>query len=1120
MNQENFIFCDAQGKRWRRWRLLFAAGLVIVFTGVVLFIQSLIVCPRLSPVQQAYAVARSFKAAREKADKLYQPKLPPDWMKSGANRAAVAPERLLHIGTKQVRLGFYSGWDPESFTALSRNAAKLTHVAPEWFFVSGTPAELGAKPDQQVRAFTSQHDLALMPLLTNLNDTWQPEAVETLASADAERQKQFCTHLADQLKELQAAGVLVDWEEVDPTYRDAISRLFSTMAAVLHGQGLEVWLCVPVGNDIKVYDLDTLANSVDRFVAMLYDENGEGDEAGPIASQEWFAEWLSVLIEHGSPGQWIVGIGAYGYDWQAGQPAKTISFTDCMARASRAGEGPIEIQAASYGPHFAYTEKDQTHEVWFLDAVTFYNQKVQAESKAVGGIALYRLGTEDPAVWKILDCNRSCLPGSIETIKSTNTIAHIGEGDFVTATNERADGTRTITVDAAGLWNARYIRYPQYPLLYHQGQSSQGEVSLTFDDGPDPEWTPCILDILKEKDVKAAFFVVGSNAERYPDLIRRIIADGHELGSHTYTHADISAMPPAIVKLELNAAERIIECLTGRSTILFRPPYNADRYPHTPGELKPLLIANELGYITVSESIDSEDWDESAPSVLLERIRERRGEGNVVLLHDAGGDRSATVAALPLIIDYLRRRGDDIVPLHQLVGASRDAFMPAIPANDPGGELLIADVGFHLLHLLERFGWAFMIATTAFLLIRTVALLALAIRNRIQQHGKADVHPDMTEPVSVLIAAHNEATVIEATLASVLATNYRGSIEVVVVDDGSDDATAAHIARVVQHDPRVKLIRQSQKGKAAALNAALRAAAHDLIVMLDADTQFRPETIGRLLFPLRDKVVGAVSGHARVGNRTSWITLFQSLEYTCGFNLDRRAYDQWNCVTVVPGAISAFRKSIIMKAGGLSEDTMAEDTDLTLMIHRLGYKVAYAPTAVAFTEAPDTVAGLVRQRTRWAFGTLQCLIKHNDLLFNPRYKGLAFFSLPCIWFFHFFLVALIPAVDSLLIFSLLNGAGSAILDYALAFMVMDLAIALAACIMEGERLRWAWLILPMRLLYRPVLAWSVWKAIIRALRGAWVAWGRQDRKGLVPAGPRVPGEKPISVYVVDGIAGG
>jgi len=1121
MNQNNFIFLDAQGKRWRRWRLLLAAGFLIVFTCIVLFMQSLIVCPRLSRLQQAYNLSRSLKAQIDRAEKLFPPKLPPDWVRLSAQKSTVVLKPAIHKKKKPVRLGFYTGWDPASFTSLEENAAKLTHVAPEWFFLSGTPAELSAKPDRQIHEFASRHGLAFMPMLTNLKGSWQPEAVETLASAEAERQQQFSTHLAEQLKDLHAAGVVVDWEEVDPTYRDQISGLFSTMAGALHSEGLEVWLCIPVGNDIKVYDLDTLANTVDRFVAMLYDENGEADEAGPIASQEWFTQWLSVLLDHGSLAQWIIGIGAYGYDWKVGEPAKAISFADCMARANRAGEGPIENQATSYGPHFTYTEQDQTHAVWFLDAMTFFNQKVKAEGRGVGGIALYRLGTEDPALWQTLECGNSCLPGPLETIKSTDTITHIGEGDLITVVNEHADGSRTITVDSAGLWNARYVSYPSYPLLYHQGQSRQEQVSITFDDGPDPEWTPRILDILKARDVKAAFFVVGSNAERYPDLIRRIIAEGHELGNHTYTHADISDMPPAIVKLELNASQRSIESIAGCSTVLFRPPYNADRCPHSLAEFKPLLIADELGYISVSESIDSEDWDKSGPSVILERIKERRGEGNVVLLHDAGGDRSGTVAALPSIIDYLRMRGDEIVALHQLIGVPRESLMPPIPANDPTEELLISQAGFHLLHLLEQLGWAFMITTTALLLLRTLVLLVLAVRNRKQRYRKLDVQPSTPEPVSVLIAAHNEAAVITSTLDSVLTTRYRGSIEVIVVDDGSADETAALVENTALRDKRVKLIRQSSKGKAAALNAALRAAENELIVMLDADTQFGPETISALVSRLRDKEVGAVSGHVKVGNSTSWITLFQSLEYTCGFNLDRRAYDEWNCVTVVPGAASAFRKSAIMQAGGLSEDTLAEDTDLTLMMHRLGYKVCYAPDAIAVTEAPVTVSGLVRQRSRWAFGTLQCLIKHNDLLFNPKYKGLAFFSLPSIWFFHFVLVALIPLVDSLLIFSLLTGAGSAILDYALGFILMDLVTALVACIMEGEQLHQAWLILPMRLLYRPVLAWSVWKAIIRALRGTWVAWGRQDRKGLtlVPAGFRGISEKQAIALVGDGISG-
>ena len=294
------------------------------------------------------------------------------------------------------------------------------------------------------------------------------------------------------------------------------------MAAALHGQGLEVWLCVPVGNDIKVYDLDTLANSVDRFLwpcSMM--KTVKGTRPGRLLHRSGLRSGSASWLNTEAPANGSSALALMAMTGKPASPRKQSALPIAWSCKSRAGEGPIETQAASYGPHFSYTEQDQSHEVWSVDAVTFYNQKVEAEAKALGGIGLYRLGTEDPAVWKILDGNRSCLPASIETIKGSTTVTHIGEGDFVTATNERADGTRPIAVDAAGRWNARYIRYPQYPLLNDQGQSSPGQVALTFDDGPDPEWTPRILDILKAKDVKAVFFVVGSNAERYPDLVRK-----------------------------------------------------------------------------------------------------------------------------------------------------------------------------------------------------------------------------------------------------------------------------------------------------------------------------------------------------------------------------------------------------------------------------------------------------------------------------------------------------------------------------------------------------------------------------------------------------------------------
>jgi len=675
MVQNNFVFLDTQGNRWRRFRFFSVAGLSIFFICLVLFVKSLVVCPRLSGLQQMSDISNTLKAMHD--SRVHQPpvRLPPAWLKTGSKKKPVPtaqPSQPEH--TDKVCLGFYAGWDPASFASLEQNGSKLTHIAPEWFSLTGTPAALSVVPDERVRLFARNNDLLFMPQLTNLKGTWHAEAVETLVRAGAERQQQFCRQLVQELKDLDAAGVVVDLEEVDPAYRDTLTGLISMIGHFLHSEGLELWLCIPVGNDIKVFDLESLAAIVDRFVALLYDENGENDAPGPIASQTWFRQWLDVLTEYGSPDQWIIGIGAYGYDWQDGLPAKMVSFADSMARAGHAGEGALddEDQTGMPGPHFTYAASDQTHTVWFLDAVTFYNQKKLAEARNAGGIALYRLGGEDPALWQAVPWGTSCLPAPFETITSAAIPAHIGEGDFITAFNDRAGGRRSITVDDAGVWHARYVSYPRYPLLYHRGQSLSGDVAITFDDGPDPEWTPQILDILKHEGVSAAFFVTGVNAERYPDLIQRIIAEGHELGNHTYGHPDISGMPAAMVRLELNATQRIIEGITGRSTILFRPPYNADQRPGSFAEFEPLLIANELGYVTVSQSIDSEDWNATGPELILQRIKERRREGDVILLHDAGGDRSATVVILPAVINYLRRRGDRIVGLHRLLDIPRE----------------------------------------------------------------------------------------------------------------------------------------------------------------------------------------------------------------------------------------------------------------------------------------------------------------------------------------------------------------------------------------------------------------------------------------------------------------
>ena len=729
--------------------------------------------------------------------------------------------------------------------------------------------------------------------------------------------------------------------------------------------------------------------------------------------------------------------------------------------------------------------------------MTFLNELREVRDQKAGGFALYRLGSEDPAIWDALSVPRDFkidnqTRQSLEILEGTDTITDVGDGEIVTVDESRSDGRRNLAVDPEGYLAGKYLKFPEFPTLYHQGAGGEHQVAITFDDGPDPRWTPQILDILKAANVKAAFFLVGVNAERYPGLVRRIVNEGHEIGNHTYYHPNLALCWPEHVRLELNATQLLLETITGRATTLFRPPYAADTSPSQLSELTPLQIAQDLNYLVVLENIDPQDWAKPGADIILQRVKQQRRDGSIVLLHDAGGNRSQTVAALPRILEWLHTRGDTVVPLSTLLGTTRDAVMPPLTGAGQPVARIVSSTGFRIYHATEEFFWAFMIVATGLVVMRTLVVIWLASRFRRKVRG------DFAEPISIVMAAYNEGRVIAETLRALLASDYKGEIEVIVVDDGSRDETASQVKRVAHVDPRIRLLQQENRGKARALQRGLAAVHHGIVVFIDGDTQCQRDTLPRLLGPFADERVGAVSGHAKVGNLRTFIARCQALEYTCGFNLDRRAYNRWNCITVVPGAISAIRKGAIEQAGGLSLQTLAEDTDLTLSLHKHRQRIVYVPDAIAWTEAPESVRTLARQRFRWAYGTLQCLWKHRDMMFNWNYRALGWFSLPSIWFFQIILVAVTPMVDLFLLASLPFGAWRAVMPFVITFLAMDVILATLACILEREPILRAWRILPMRLIYRPMLSYCIWKAILRAVKGAWVSWGKLERTASVP----------------------
>ena len=360
-------------------------------------------------------------------------------------------------------------------------------------------------------------------------------------------------------------------------------------------------------------------------------------------------------------------------------------------------------------------------------------------------------------------------------------------------------------------------------------------------------------------------------------------------------------------------------------------------------------------------------------------------------------------------------------------------------------------------------------------LARLVALCGLAVWSRVNPMPVPPIASSDAKLVSVLIPAFNEAKVISGSVARILdsaAREHPGDRHRRWIERReTSDVVRAQFAG----DPRVTLLTLANGGKARAINAGLAIAKGEIIVALDADTHFEPETIARLARWFGDEKIGAVAGNAKVGNRINVITRWQALEYISAQNLERRALAALDTITVVPGAVGAWRRSVLMELGGFPTDTLAEDQDLTIAVQKAGYRAIFDADAVAWTEAPDTVAGLAKQRFRWSFGTLQCLWKHADITLRPRYGALGLVALPQAWLFQILLGLVSPFVDLLLIMQIFAVASDYMqhgdqfdathlkmtLIYYAIFIVVDLMTAVVAFMFEKQenwRLLW-WLAL-------------------------------------------------------------
>jgi len=1163
MNKQ--VFYDPQRKRWKRLRRIFD---ILALLGLVLGSVFVVGLVRMKPLPELFLQAqkRNFRALTLSSTSAVKLR------RSAHRRTDVKPGDVPLNSGEGLRAAYYVEDDPASYSSLKQHIGQIDLLFPEWLHVITPDGKIQAyAPDNTpypliehgtvhqvdreakvARTVAANHvNLDIFPLVNNY-DPRKGEWISDIGNFLSDEARR--TTFIQQIHTFLAAnptyrGLTLDFQDIRTEAQPGFQALLAGLYDDFHPRNLRLYVNTPA-NDPD-WDLKFVADHSDGLLLMNYDEHN-GDDPGPIASQDWFLDNLKRVLKTVPKEKVICSLGSYGYDWSTTlpppdtpgkkgakkkpPPVKVLDEVQLSTQeawqSAADSDSQIELDDDSLNAHFAYDDEDAhvRHQVWFLDAVTILNQMRGAKTLGIQTFALWKLGSEDNSMWKIWDHYLQVDPvKELAQVEPGYDVDTEGEGDILRVTRKPQNGRRVVTMDDDDSVPVEYRSITQetmdsYPLSYTVEQYGYHpkKVALSFDDGPDPEWTPKILDILKKYNVKGTFFMIGEVAEDYIGIMRRVYREGHEIGNHTWTHPDISEISTRQVDLELNLTERLFASELGVQPLYFRPPYSIDQEPDTNDQAAPVARIQGLGYVIIGNKIDTNDWDEhprktpqEITDTVFQQIKEMEtkpwNRGSIILLHDGGGDRQATIDCLPVLITALRSRGYQIVPVSELVGKTRAEVMPPLTQRQRW-QARADSITFFFYSFFHYFVVSIFFVGDVLMSGRLIIIGIFAIIDRMRKR-KNFATPGYQPRVAVLIPAYNEEKVIVRTIRSVMMSNYK-NIRIIVIDDGSSDRTYDVAREAYPADiasGRLTVLTKPNGGKADALNFALQHVDEEIYVGIDADGVIAHDTITNLVPHFANPKIGAVAGNAKVGNRVNLWTRWQALEYITSQNFERRALDLFDVVMVVPGAIGAWRTWPVKNGGGYHSNTVAEDADLTMNLLEQGYCVIYEDQALAFTEAPVTADGLIRQRFRWSFGILQAIFKHKGAISKHRAMGL--FALPNILIFQILLPLVSPLIDLMFVAGVIHylvdkhfhpETASAdsfykLLAFFLAFLVIDFAASALAFALERKHPASkgdGWLLFHIwiqRFTYRQLFSVVLFKTVKRAIDGKPFNWDKLER---------------------------
>jgi cellulose synthase/poly-beta-1,6-N-acetylglucosamine synthase-like glycosyltransferase/peptidoglycan/xylan/chitin deacetylase (PgdA/CDA1 family)/spore germination protein YaaH len=1111
------IFESHSSTRWKRFIWVVRIALVLIVIGIASILFSFFRDKKYSSKDLFFGATRiqniNVDTAKEKISEKellsfakHLDNVRKQKKKDFYKKKAVLPSRVKDY--LPVRAGFYVNWDKSSATSLKENIGKLNMVLPEWLFQTDSKGNMEVQIDEGIIDLLRAGKVAIVPLITNnYGDRWNSDSTYLMLKNKESRTK-LIGNIKSTLDKYHFQGINVDFESLPARAYPFLYEFSKELNAALNPSGYLT--SIDTDPFDKNIDITKIAGFYDLIFLMAYDEHSPESGPGGIASIDFVEKSLDNAMKKLPSEKFVLCLATYGYKWTKGLKTDDLTYEEFIALAN-SYEVPVNYSTKDEDLYISYVDKNGLAcEAHCNDAVSVYNSMLTAADYGTAGVAMWYLGSEDYRLWNFYgrDLSVDSLTKTpinfdlLRKIKPMYSIDYDGNGELMEVISQPENGMASIEVDSTDFFisDEKYDKLPSSYLIKRYGSTDKKKIAITFDDGPDEDYTPDILDILKQKNVHATFFVTGLNIENNITLLKRVYKEGHEIGNHTFTHPNLENTSDERERIELRSTRLLLESVLGHTTLLFRPPYNTDAEPQNMIQMRPLMIANDEGYITVASSIDPNDWQEGViADTIVARAIAQHADGNIMLMHDAGGERSQTVIALPRIIDYFRQQGYGFVTVSELMGKTRDQVMPPMVGNIRLAEK-VDNFFFFTTFIWQHFLKGFFFIAIILGIIRLVSLLAMVMLQRQKEKRakliKADI--SFSPRVSVIVPGYNEELNAVRTIENLLKSDYK-NLEVLFVDDGSKDNTYEVVKTAFGNHPKVRVLTKPNGGKASALNFAIGQTTSEILVCVDADTILLPDAIPKMIPFFTDENVGAVAGNVRVGNPVNLLTNWQKIEYTTSQNFDRNAFDYVNAILVVPGAIGAFRKTVMDEVGGFSTDTLAEDCDITVRILRAGYTVRTCNEAISLTEAPESMGMFLKQRFRWSFGMMQSFWKHRDLLFNTKKPNMGWVLLPNLLIFGFIIPVFAPVVDILFVFGLFSKHANVYIWSYVAFFAVDWLISTIAYRFDHQKfgLFQAVMLFIQRFVYRQLLFYVLIKAYLKAIKGELAHWGVLKRTGNV-----------------------